>query len=38
MELRGRTINRGDVESEAVVLETPFNFTTDFDPRTGNDL
>jgi predicted aconitase with swiveling domain len=35
MELRGRTINGGDVESEAVVLETPFNFTTDFDPRTG---
>jgi phosphomecalonate degydratase small subunit len=35
MELRGRTINRGDAESEAIVLETPFNFTTDFDPRTG---
>ena len=35
MELGGRTINGGDVESEAVVLETPFNFTTDFDPRTG---
>ena len=35
MELRGRTINRGDVESEAVVLENPFNFTSDFDPRTG---
>ena len=35
MELRGRTVNSGDAESEAVVLETPFNFTTDFDPRTG---
>ena len=35
MELRGRTINGGDAESEAVVLEIPFNFTTDFDPRTG---
>ena len=35
MELRGRTINGGDAESEAIVLETPFNFTTDFDPRTG---
>lgn len=35
MELRGRTINGGDAESEAIVLKTPFNFTTDFDPRTG---
>ena len=35
MELRGRTINGGDAESEAIVLETPFNFTTDFDPKTG---
>jgi uncharacterized protein len=35
MELRGRTINGGDVEAEAIVLKTPFNFTTDFDPRNG---
>jgi len=35
MELRGRTINSGDVEAEAVVLKDPFNFTSDFDPRTG---
>ena len=35
MELTGRTINKGDAESEAVVLETPFNFTADFDPGTG---
>lgn len=35
MELRGRTINGGNVESEAVVLETPFNFNSDFDPETG---
>ena len=35
MELRGRTVNSGDVESEAVVLDSPFNFTSDFDPRTG---
>ena len=35
MELSGRTINNGDVESKAVVLKDPFNFTTDFDPGTG---
>ncbi|MBW1783597.1 MAG: DUF126 domain-containing protein [Deltaproteobacteria bacterium] len=35
MELRGRTINGGDAESEAFVLEDPFNFTSDFDARTG---
>ena len=35
MEIRGRAVNRGEVEGEAVVLEKPFNFTGDFDPATG---
>lgn len=35
MEIRGRVINAGDVEGEAFVLETPFNFTGDFDPVDG---
>ena len=35
MELRGRTVNSGDAESEAVVLDNPFNFTSDFDPKNG---
>ena len=35
MQLSGRTINSGDVASEAVVLKDPFNFTGDFDPKTG---
>jgi len=35
MELKGRTINSGDIEAEAFVLKEPFNFTTDFDPKTG---
>ena len=35
MEIKGRTVNKGDVEGEAIVLENPFNFTGDFDPRTG---
>jgi uncharacterized protein len=35
MELRGRTINGGNVEGEAVVLSEPFSFTGDFDPDSG---
>ncbi|MBN2333188.1 MAG: DUF126 domain-containing protein [Deltaproteobacteria bacterium] len=35
MELKGRTINSGNVEAEAFVLQEPFNFTTDFDSKTG---
>jgi uncharacterized protein len=35
MKLKGRTVNTGDVEGEAIVLENAFNFTGDFDPKTG---
>ena len=35
MELKGRTINGGDVEGEAVVLREPFSFTGDFDFNAG---
>jgi predicted aconitase with swiveling domain len=35
MKLKGRTVNPGDVEGEAIVLENAFNFTGDFDPKTG---
>jgi predicted aconitase with swiveling domain len=35
MELKGRTVNMGEVEGEAIVLENAFNFTGDFDPKTG---
>ncbi len=35
MRIKGRTINKGRVEGEAVVLEEAFNFTGDFDAKTG---
>jgi predicted aconitase with swiveling domain len=35
MELRGRTINKGNIEGEAIVLENPFSLTGDFDPDSG---
>jgi len=35
MELKGREINRGNVEGEAIVIKTPFSFTGDFDIATG---
>lgn len=35
MELKGREINRGTVEGKAIVVETPFSFTGDFDIATG---
>ena len=35
MEIKGRTLNKGDVEGNAIVLENTFNFTGDFDPKTG---
>lgn len=35
MEIKGRTINKGDVEGYAVVLENPFSFTGDFDIKSG---
>ncbi len=36
MKLRGRTVNTGNVEAEAIVLESSFSFTADFDPDNGN--
>jgi len=35
IEISGRTVNGGDIEGKAVVLQAPFNFTGDFDPKTG---
>jgi len=35
MELKGRAVNKGNIEGEAIVLENPFSFTGDFDPNTG---
>ena len=35
MELRGKTINSGNIEGEAIVVEAPFSLTGDFDPDLG---
>ena len=35
MELKGRVVNKGNIEGEAIVLENPFSFTGDFDPNNG---
>ena len=35
MKIKGRVINGGKVEGEAVVLDVPFSFIGDFDPDTG---
>ena len=35
MELRGRVVNPGNIEGEAIVLGAPFSFTGDFDPNNG---
>ena len=35
MMLKGRVINNGVVEAEAVVLDSPFSFIGEFDPATG---
>jgi len=35
MELKGRAVNKGNIEGIAVVLEKPFSFTGDFDPNSG---
>mgnify|MGYP002392625826 CR=1 FL=1 len=35
MKLKGRVINGGRVQGEAIVLDTPFSFIGDFDPNTG---
>lgn len=35
MKLRGRAINNGQVQAEAVVIDVPFSFIGDFDPDTG---
>jgi hypothetical protein len=35
MELKGRVVNKGNIEGEAIVLKTPFSFTGDFDPNNG---
>ena len=35
MKLRGRTANTGNVEAKAVVLESSFSFTANFDPNNG---
>lgn len=35
MKLKGRVINSGQVQAEALVLDVPFSFIGDFDPDTG---
>jgi predicted aconitase with swiveling domain len=35
MKLRGRAINSGQVQAEAVTFDAPFSFIGDFDPNTG---
>lgn len=35
MELTGRVVNGKNVEAEALVLDRPFSFIGDFDPKTG---
>jgi len=35
MRLSGRIINGGQVKAEAVVVDVPFSFIGDFDPKTG---
>lgn len=35
MKLKGREVNRGTAEGEAIVIERPFSFTGDFDIATG---
>ena len=35
MKLKGRVINSGQVQAEAIVLDVPFSFIGDFDPNTG---
>jgi predicted aconitase with swiveling domain len=35
MRIKGRVVNKGNVEGEAIVLGTPFSFTGDFDPSSG---
>jgi predicted aconitase with swiveling domain len=35
MILKGRAINKGNAEGEAVVFKSPFSFTGDFDVNTG---
>ena len=35
MKLKGRVINSGQVQAEAIVLDVPFSFIGDFDPDTG---
>jgi predicted aconitase with swiveling domain len=35
MILRGRSVNRGDVEGQAIVMDAPFSFTGDFDSGSG---
>jgi predicted aconitase with swiveling domain len=35
MKLKGRVVNKGNIEGEAIVLEKPFSFTGDFDPSSG---
>jgi len=35
VKLKGRVINGGQVQAEAIVLDVPFSFIGDFDPDTG---
>lgn len=35
MKLKGRTINEGTAEGEAIVSKVAFSFLGDFDPQTG---
>jgi predicted aconitase with swiveling domain len=35
MELKGRVVNSGNINGEAIVIEKPFSFTADFDPNSG---
>lgn len=34
--MKGRIINGGNVQGEAIVLDVPFSFIGDFDPNTGS--
>ncbi len=36
MLLKGRTVNPGKIEGEAIVYDGPFSMLGDLDPRTGN--